>query len=245
MTTDADGKRDQRDTDDQRDAVDLWRELRGEESDDRWAEMDRRLDGLLADDRPRPRPDRRRRRRWVVIVLAIVVLGVALGWVIGSFPGEDASDTSTASSSSLREVIALAGLGIAITVWVTGVVLRVRRHQPLFSFREPTTVLLRAERRAVERTIRGRAPVDPEHRWTLRRLAVARLEQTQWTLWLFGGWLPLSIGQAANGWGAWNGSLYSVLAVLWAALLVVATLQRSRWRAFIAAHPATEPTYRG
>lgn len=215
--------------------------LRDEESGDRWAEVDRRLDGLLAEDRPRPRPDRR--RRWVLLLLAILVVGAVAGWFIGSLPGDDAPGPSTASASSLRW--ALAGAGIGIVIWVTGFVVRLRRGQALFSFREPTTSLPRAERRVVERTIRGRAPVDPARLWTLRRLAGARLDQTEWTLWLFGGWVPFSLGQAANGWGAWNGWLYGVLSVCWAAMLVVATLQRRSWRAFIAAHPAAEPAGRG
>lgn len=221
---------------------DVWRSLQAPEPDDRWAEVDRRLDGLLAEDRPRRRPDPRRLRRWALLVVAIIVVGLAAGWFIGSFPVDGTGSAASASSrSTLRGVIAFSGIGIALVVWITGLVLKIRRRGIWVTFEEPTRGLPRAERRAVERTIRGRGRVDPERVWTLRRLAIARLDQTEWTLWLFAGWLPLSIGQAAAGWGMSTGSLHSVLAVFWAGLLVVATLQRRRWRAFLAAHPVAEP----
>lgn len=225
-----------------RHADEIWRALQPDDADGPWAAVERRLDGLLAEDRPRPGIDRRRLRRRILLLLVVVLVGGALGWLIAGLGGIDTGRGATPSSSALRDVVALTGIGTAVVIWAVGFARGLRRGRSWFSFQEPTRGLPRAERRSVELTIRGRRPADPERLRTLRRLAIARLDQSEWMLWLFGGWLFLSIGQAASGWGAWTGWLQFVLAVLWVVGLVVVTRQRRSWRAFIAEHPVAEST---
>jgi uncharacterized membrane protein len=208
-------------------------------TDEQWDAIDRRLDGNLVDDPATP-PPRRHRARLVVLIALGLVLALGAGFAAGTFLPDDlgASPSSAGSVSAVRSTLGIAAFVVGIVVWVIGFVVVRRRSAFRWVWREPTQGLPRAARRAIEDVIRGRAAVDTARVRTVRRLVSSRQHQTAWTTWLFGGWLPFSIGQVAVGWGTWLGAAYCGAVVLWIAALVATFFQRRRWRAFLATHPS-------
>jgi hypothetical protein len=206
-------------------------------SDEQWDAIDRRLDGNLVDE-DRTRQSRRRRNR-IVGAIGLAVLALMAGLLVALIVAPNDHDRSpTPTQSDLQSTIGIAAFGIAIVVWAIGIVLVVRGGGIPWAWKEPTEGMSRSERRSVERGLLGRVPVDPTRTRTLRRLAMTRLHQAVWAVWLVGGQLPLAIGQGTTHWGTWLGAVFVVLAVAWAVILVAMAARRRRLRAFLAAHPA-------
>ena len=206
-------------------------------TDEQWDAIDRRLDGNLVDE-DRTRQSMRRRNR-IVGAIGLAVLALMAGLVVAIVVAPNDHDRSPASSQSdLQSTVGIAAFGIALVVWAIGIVLVVRGGGIPWAWKEPTEGVSRTERRAIERGLLGRVPVDPTRTRTLRRLAMTRLHQAVWAVWLVGGQLPLAIGQATTHWGTWLGAVFVVLAVAWAVILVAMAVRRRRLRAFLAAHPS-------
>ena len=206
-------------------------------TDEQWDAIDRRLDGNLVDD-DRVRQSKRRRNR-VAGAIGLAVLALFAGLTVALVVAPNDHDRSSASSQSdLQSTVGIAAFSIAIAVWAIGIVLVVRGGGIPWAWKEPTEGLSRSERRGIERGLLGRVPVDPTRTRTLRRLAMTRLHQAVWVVWLVGGQLPLAIGQATTHWGTWLGVVFLVLAVAWAVILVAMAVRRRRLRAFLAAHPS-------
>jgi hypothetical protein len=208
-------------------------------TDEQWDAIDRRLDGNLVGEPATPRPGRHR-RRLVVLAAVGLVLAVGAGWAAATFLPDDLSGPASASGSvsAVRSTIGIVAFAVGILVWVIGFVVVRRSGGVRWFYREPTQGLPRAARRAIEDVIRRRAASDPARVRTVRRLVSSRQYQTAWTTWLFGGWLPFSIGQVAVGWGTWLGAAYCGAVVLWIAALVATLFRQRRLRAFLAAHPS-------
>lgn len=207
-------------------------------TDEQWNAIDRRLDGNLTEDGDPRRPDRGRVRFLLWAAVAIVILGLAAGWVTATVLPGDVDRSATTSVSTVRGVIGIAAFVVAVVVWAVGVVVLIRRGGISWSWREPTQELPRAQRRAINDVFRGRAQEDPARRSSLRRVALTRMSQIGWMLCLISGLLPFSIGQVAVGWGEWTGAVHLGLAVLWVVGVASAVRQRRRLRAFLAAHPS-------
>ena len=206
-------------------------------TDEQWDAIDRRLDGNLVDE-DRTRQSMRRRNR-IVGAIGLAVLALMAGLVVAIVVAPNDHDRSPASSQSdLQSTVGIAAFGIALVVWAIGIVLVVRGGGIPWAWKEPTEGVSRTERRAIERGLLGRVPVDPTRTRTLRRLAMTRLHQAVFAVWLVGGQLPLAIGQATTHWGTWLGAVFVVLAVAWAVILVAMAVRRRRLRAFLAAHPS-------
>jgi hypothetical protein len=212
-------------------------------ADEEWATIERRLDGVPVDV---PRAQRRARLALVLgvlialVVIVVVVLFVVLGPDGSTSGGDSASRTGDRDGVGVGEtlltVVSFVGTIAALVIWGVGFI-RVSRGGgfPLWT-KEPTLGVPRTERRTIERTMTGRIPPDPDHVPLLRRLAALRLEQSRWTTWFFSGWIPLSLGQAANAHESWLGLLQLSLAVLWVVLLVVLSARRRSWHTFISDH---------
>ncbi|OIH97697.1 hypothetical protein [Curtobacterium sp. MCBA15_001] len=215
--------------------------------DQQWAEVDRRLDGMLAEDRPRvrPRQDQRTVRRWALLAAGVVVVALAAGWLVGVSSAGDHLARTPRASSFLVSVLVVGGIVVALGAWTTGTVQKVRRQGIWVPVDEPLRGLPRAERVVVGRVIRGHGAVDPARLRTLRRLATLRLDQSAWTIWFGIGWLGLATSQVASHQGSGWTWVPFVLGGVWAVGLAIATIQRRQWRAFLAVHPLPEPTHRG
>jgi hypothetical protein len=212
-------------------------------ADEEWATIERRLDGSPADVAVVRRHIRRRIGLLLIpFALAAGIVGVLVGLAIGGRPVDGGvSPISDGTDGTVRVVVSFAGFVAAVAIWVTGAVRTHRRQGFPWSWKEPTVGLGRAERRAIEGTLRGRAEPDRERIPVLSRLAALRIHQSGWIRWLFAGWIPLSIGQAANAGESSLGVVHLALAVFWAVMLAVLTMQQRRWRTFIVEHAGGDP----
>jgi hypothetical protein len=206
-------------------------------TDEQWDAIDRRLDGNLVDE-DRTRQTKRRRNR-VAGAIGLAVFALFAGVIVAVIVAPNDHDRSpTSTQSDLQSAVGIAAFGIAVVVWAIGIVVVVRGGGIPWAWKEPTEGLSRSERRGIERGLLGRVPVDPTRTRTLRRLAMTRLDQAVWAVWLVAGQLPLAIGQATTHWGTWLGAVFLVLAAGWAAALVAMAVRRRSLRAFLAVHPS-------
>jgi formate/nitrite transporter FocA (FNT family) len=205
-------------------------------TDEQWDAIDRRLDGNLVDE-DRSRQSKRRRNR-VTGAIGLAVLALFAGVLVALLIAPDDGGRSSASShSDLQSTVGIAAFAVAMVVWAIGLVVVIRGGGIPLAWKEPTEGVPRAERRAIERGLLGRVPVNPSRTRTLRRLAMTRLHQAVWAVWLVAGQFPLAIGQATTHWGTWLGAVFLVLAAVWAAGLVAMAVRRRRLRTFLATHP--------
>jgi len=205
--------------------------------DEHWQTIERRLDGSPADFANARRHAGRRFSLVLVAALLVAVVGVLVGLAEGGSLVDSATPPIPAGAAGvIQPVFSGACMLAAIVIWVVGLV-RTRRRQGFpWSWREPTAGVPRVDRRTIERTLTGRSRPEPDRVPVLRRLAALRLHQSLWAMWLFGGWVLLSLGQASNSWRTWVGTLQLVLAVCWVLMLVLMSVKRRRWRDFIAQH---------
>lgn len=206
-------------------------------TDEQWDAIDRRLDGNLVDE-DRARQTKRRRNR-VASAIGLAVLALFAGLLVAIIVGQrDRGQSAVSSESDLQSTVGIVAFAVALVVFAVGIVIVVRAGGIPWAWKEPTEGVSRSERRAIERCLLGRVPADPTRTRTLRRLAMTRLHQAVWAVWLVGGQLPLAIGQATTHWGTWLGAVFLVLAAVWAAALVAMAVRRRRLHAFLASHPS-------
>ena len=210
-------------------------------TDEQWDAIDRRLDGGLVDDRAR-RAARRRRLPWILGALALVLIGgVAAGWFaadLGIGSGPSAREPAPGSSSVVGTVVYAALLVCGYGMLVSGLIVMARSRGTIMPPPEAIAGMPRSERLSIRRTLAGRERADPSRRRSLRRLATLRLDQVRSSGWTFGGLLLVTVGQVWNDWGRWTGTLFLCALVLYVVVIVAFFVQRRRWRAFLAAHPA-------
>jgi hypothetical protein len=126
-------------------------------ADEEWATIERRLDGSPADVAVVRRHIRRRIGLLLIpFALAAGIVGVLVGLAIGGRPVDGGvSPISDGTDGTVRVVVSFAGFVAAVAIWVTGAVRTHRRQGFPWSWKEPTVGLGRAERRAIEWTLRG------------------------------------------------------------------------------------------
>lgn len=214
---------------------DAWADVPPLSVDDRrWDLVDQRSAFLSGGDEPPTPSDSdhgRRRRVRLVAAAAVVVLAAAAGaWlaVRTTMPARRPSDTQFLIGSGV--------FVLGLVVWAIGVarIVRIgRAHSRRAVWSDPLSGMSMRERREVDRVLRGRAPAEPHRVRVLRRLALLRLRQSEWTLWFTAGWVPLAAGQSLAARDDFMLWVEGILALVFGAMFLVVMIQREHWRAFL------------
>jgi hypothetical protein len=203
------------------------------DDDARWAEAQSLLDRLPTESAEASL--RRWRMRMVLLVVALVLGGAALGLVVVlavSGGGQHRDDVPT-----WQEITGLVVMGFALVLMIVGLVVQIRGNRRLRVWSQPFAVLTRDQRKEVAAMVKGRAPVRKDRLPLARYMAEATVHQRAQVTGQI-GLLLLFVGQ----WLSRPGTVRLVIVLGYAALLAIAIpfLRRGVVRAqrFLEEHPS-------
>lgn len=195
----------------------------------------------------RPGDDAESIRRWgtqrsvvirIVGTLAAMVAGAAIGLAYLSPRGVDRVRREIPSGqTALGTACAILGviLIIGTLIWM------VRTGRFRSGWRSPAFALTWQQRRAVSRQIRGRGPVDDGALPVARAMARETVRQGPQLLLSLAGVLLVNFGNGLSSGSSFLYVMCAVVAVLLAVAVVAGQRDVRRARAFLAAHPISEP----
>jgi hypothetical protein len=159
------------------------------DDDERWA----RADSILAKN-PTPSAEqqmRRMRRSLWLVVVALTLLGLSLGLLVGLLGHHRPNPHDVPTWQGVLGIVIEAG---AFLLVLAGLVAQRRANGGRVRWNLPTAVLRRAQIRELLAQIRGRAPLDPRRLGLARDLA-SRLVNQRGTIVLVVGIVLLNVGQ--------------------------------------------------
>jgi MFS family permease len=177
---------------------------------------------------------RRRRRAAWVLVAALIVLGLAIGLFAALLLGRHHRAVHEVAAG--QEITGLVVIVLGLAVELAGLVLQVRAGNWGARWRAPTSVLTRAQKRALLKQVRGRIPLDPR-RLALARDLATRLTRQRGSLVIMIGVMVLNLGQVIQRPAVWHVVLTGALVVLFAVAFIVQGRLDRQARRFLEAHP--------